>query len=280
MTQPRPPRTSATALPGREHPRADTEPSAPPDEMPRATEPPLLSRPPRATDRPEAHAERSAERFDAPTARSDARTRGVDASATEPPRPPEASGVRRIPAALPRPGTPGVRLPKLPYARREIVPPVDESARLLPPLPSAPPGSLESVHRAPTLPTPARGTDGLSGPLHSLPELARTESAQLPEVDLDLASSRLRTRGTPRTPVAHEEQIRTLVYAPDRKRLAWIERELSHAPITIQVGRRARTIVAALVRDPPPRPDVLIVDFDAVAPAELAELAALAGAAG
>jgi hypothetical protein len=259
-------------------------------------------------------------------ARHSARTRGAEPRASEPLRPAEASGVRRIPAALPRPGTTAaaLRLAKLPYARREIVPQVDESAHVLSPLPALSPsfGSLPSFapqgstgsqeesdprHHAPTLPTPPRGTDGLAGPLdprfdpafdpgleatfapprdpprdpprqpaaHPPVDLARTESAQLPEVDLDLASSRLRTRGTPRPPAVADEQIRTLVYAPEPSRLAWIERELSHAPITIQLGRRARTIVAALVRDPPPRPDVLVVDFDAVSPAEIAELQAL-----
>jgi hypothetical protein len=102
-----------------------------------------------------------------------------------------------------------------------------------------------------------------------------SDTAELPAVDLELASSRLRARATPVRDIAPSEQIRTLVYAPEPSRAQWIERELSHAPITIQVGRRVRTVVAALVRDPPPRPDILVVDFDAVSPAELLELHAV-----
>ncbi|HET7505367.1 MAG TPA: hypothetical protein VFK02_30315 [Kofleriaceae bacterium] len=71
-----------------------------------------------------------------------------------------------------------------------------------------------------------------------------------------------------------DDHIRTLVYAPEPDRAAWIEGELARSPvpITIQVGRRVRAVVKALVRDPPPRPQVLIVDFDAIAPAELVDL--------
>lgn len=66
-----------------------------------------------------------------------------------------------------------------------------------------------------------------------------------------------------------------MIFAPEPTRAAWIERELCHAPITIQVGRRIRTIVAALVKDPPPRPHVLIVDFDAISADDLVELHAI-----
>jgi hypothetical protein len=83
-------------------------------------------------------------------------------------------------------------------------------------------------------------------------------------------------RGT-REAAALGEQIRALVFAPSPERATWIEAELSRAPISIsiQVGRRVRNVVSALVRDPPPRPHVLIVDFDAVSPAELIELHAI-----
>jgi hypothetical protein len=39
--------------------------------------------------------------------------------------------------------------------------------------------------------------------------------------------------------------------------------------------RSARNVVAALTRDPPPRPDVLVIDFDAIAPVDLVELHAI-----
>jgi len=84
-------------------------------------------------------------------------------------------------------------------------------------------------------------------------------------------------RGTPQAELTPSEQIRTMVFALEPIRAKWIEGELARAPVTvtIQIGRRVRTIVAALVRDPPPRPEVLIVDFDAISPAELLELHAI-----
>jgi hypothetical protein len=86
-----------------------------------------------------------------------------------------------------------------------------------------------------------------------------------------------RARGTRRGEVVPAEQIRAMIFAPEPDRASWIESELARAPITvtIQVGRRVRTIVSALVKDPPPRPQVLIVDFDAIAPGELLELHAI-----
>jgi hypothetical protein len=103
-----------------------------------------------------------------------------------------------------------------------------------------------------------------------------SETAELsplpPRLPSEPPAPRVRARGTPGHDLAPNEQIRTLIYAPEATRAEWIEQELSHAPITIQIGRRVRTIVAALVRDPPPRPDVLIIDFDAVSRTDLAAL--------
>ena len=88
---------------------------------------------------------------------------------------------------------------------------------------------------------------------------------------------RIQARGTRRDEILAGEQIRTPIYATEPTRAAWIESELSRAPIsiTIQVARKVRTAVSALLRDPPPRPQVLIVDFDAVSPGELLELHAI-----
>ena len=71
------------------------------------------------------------------------------------------------------------------------------------------------------------------------------------------------------------DRMRALIFAPDRTRATWIEGELARAPVTIQLARRVRTVVAALIKDPPPRPQLLIVDFDAVSPAELFDLHAV-----
>ena len=230
------------------------------------------------------------------------------------PAPRGSPGMPRIAARMvpPRP-TPPQRASKLPYAREEIVRPTDERHYTPAKLPrftgdlagSAPPQAAPLAPTAPPTPSPTatppptpapsptvpppRSHESAPHPLppprplaqslaqsvpDGVPLLSRGDTARLPEVDLDMSSSRLRTRGTPSKDkdIAPSEQIRTLIYAPDPTRAEWIERELGHPPITIQIGRRVRTVVAALVRDPPPRPDVLIVDFDALSPAELLDL--------
>jgi hypothetical protein len=107
--------------------------------------------------------------------------------------------------------------------------------------------------------------------LHSPASRSRDQVTQPPDHP---THPRISARGTRRDEIAPGEQVRTLIFAPEPNRAAWIEGELSRAPIsiTIQVGRRVRTVVSALVRDPPPRPQVLIVDFDAVSAGELLEL--------
>ena len=84
---------------------------------------------------------------------------------------------------------------------------------------------------------------------------------------------RARARGTNED--EPRDRMRALIFAPDRARASWIEGELVRAPVTIQVARRVRTVVAALIKDPPPRPQLLIVDFDSISPAELLELHAI-----
>lgn len=246
--------------------RDDTEPSLPPVEAvagaPRV--PPKL---PRATEYPQSRIE--------PRAR---------ASAPHP-APRGSPGMARIAARMapPKPAPPQ-RGSKLPYAREEIVHPPDENhytpaklPRFTGDLAGSPPPGLSPPALAPapaTTPPPIPAVPAATAPPVDASTLGRGDTARLPEVDLELASSRLRVRGTPSKDrdLAPGEQIRTLVYAPEPTRAAWIDRELSHPPITIQIGRRIRTVVAALVRDPPPRPDVLVVDFDALSPAELHEL--------
>ena len=89
---------------------------------------------------------------------------------------------------------------------------------------------------------------------------------------------RIQARGTRRDELLHPgDQIRTLIFAHEATRATWIEGELSRAPIsiTIQVARKVRTVVSALVRDPEPRPQVLIIDVDSMSPGELLELHAI-----
>jgi hypothetical protein len=65
------------------------------------------------------------------------------------------------------------------------------------------------------------------------------------------------------------EQIRVLVYAPESSRAPWIEAELSHKSVLVQLGHSVGQVVSALVEDPPPRPQILVADFDHIAPGDL-----------
>jgi hypothetical protein len=66
--------------------------------------------------------------------------------------------------------------------------------------------------------------------------------------------------------------IRVLVHAPAVARAAWIEAELAHRAIMVQLGFSLSQVVSALIDDPPPRPQILVVDFDAIAPAAVMDL--------
>jgi len=198
---------------------------------------PVLNRPATEPSDDEPRAHRAADPITKPP-RMAAASRGpvaVDA---------RSAAVLRPPSAAPRPPRPA----RLPFARQEIVAAVGARCDVPTKLP--------------------RSTADLPGPL-SRDTAVETPAAEpaAPASDPDAP----RTRGSA-TDLPPGEKIRTLVFAPDSSRATWIERELTHAAITIQVGRRVRTIVAALVKDPPPRPQVLVVDFDAVSPAELLEL--------
>jgi hypothetical protein len=179
-----------------------------------------------------------------------------------------------VPPPLPRPPP---RLPKLPRATSEHPADAIEATDRRAP---GGPARLASGSRGPDRsPLPGKLPERVVQP-DDLPPLYRRlppapESAQLPAVDLDVASPRPPARGTPRASISPNERVRALVFAPDKARAAWIDRELSHAPITVQIGRSARNVVAALTRDPPPRPDVLVIDFDAIVPVDLVELHAI-----
>jgi hypothetical protein len=69
-----------------------------------------------------------------------------------------------------------------------------------------------------------------------------------------------------------ENAVRAVIYAPNETRAAWIERELLGEEIVIQTGRGIRQMIAALVDDPPPRPQILVLDFDALSGGEILEL--------
>ena len=143
-----------------------------------------------------------------------------------------------------------------------------------------------TLHTGPmsALPQLARGTPPLPG------QMPRGSAGLLAALPGSLRQAPLRP-GTPSAALPQlakdDGPIRTLIFAPEPNRARWIESELSQVPpavvdgdeprqlITIQLGRRVRTVVFALLKDPPPRPQVLIVDFDAVSAAELFELHAI-----
>jgi hypothetical protein len=67
-------------------------------------------------------------------------------------------------------------------------------------------------------------------------------------------------------------QVRVLVYAPSPIRSAWIESELAHKSVIVQLGFSIDHVVSALVEDPPPRPQILVADFDDMDAGELMHL--------
>ena len=80
---------------------------------------------------------------------------------------------------------------------------------------------------------------------------------------------RLQTREDSVSPGA---VVRVLVYAPSPARASWIETELADKAVLVQIGFSVEQVVSALVEDPPPRPQILVADFDDMAPGELMHL--------
>jgi hypothetical protein len=86
------------------------------------------------------------------------------------------------------------------------------------------------------------------------------------------AHPRLYKRAAPDHLNAAGAIVRVLVYVPSPIRASWIEAELAHRSVIVQIGFSVDQVVSALVEDPPPRPQVLVADFDAMGPGELMQL--------
>jgi hypothetical protein len=71
------------------------------------------------------------------------------------------------------------------------------------------------------------------------------------------------------------EPIRAVVFAPAPPLAAWLEDELPRCPSSWRRCDTVEQIVERLIDDPPPRPLLLIADFDAMAPAGVLHLHAI-----
>lgn len=68
---------------------------------------------------------------------------------------------------------------------------------------------------------------------------------------------------------------RALIFAPDEGVAKWIDEEIAGQSLAIQIGRSIKEVVNALVQDPPPRPQILVADFDAMTAADALHLHAI-----
>jgi hypothetical protein len=81
---------------------------------------------------------------------------------------------------------------------------------------------------------------------------------------------RLHSRTVQENPVSPGDVVRVLVFAPTRA--AALEAELTDKTVLVQLGFSVAQVVSALVEDPPPRPQILIADFDDMGPGEIMHL--------
>jgi hypothetical protein len=68
-----------------------------------------------------------------------------------------------------------------------------------------------------------------------------------------------RTRDVVQRP---EPALRVLAFAPGSEIEDWIVSEISRLDAFVQIERNVENVIAALIEDPPPRPAILVVDFD------------------
>jgi hypothetical protein len=71
---------------------------------------------------------------------------------------------------------------------------------------------------------------------------------------------------------SRQESLRAVVYVQAPELLANVEKALELTNIIVQNARSIDELVAALIEDPPPRPQLLISDFDSLTAAEVMQL--------
>jgi hypothetical protein len=77
-------------------------------------------------------------------------------------------------------------------------------------------------------------------------------------------------RGTRTTSTRQKDPaVRVIVFAPAEQRASWIDSEIARCDALVQIARSVEQIIGALVEDPPPRPQVLVVDLDAITAGDL-----------
>jgi hypothetical protein len=67
-----------------------------------------------------------------------------------------------------------------------------------------------------------------------------------------------RTRDLP----SREPGLRVLAFAPGSEIEDWIISEISRVDAFVQIERNVENVIAALIEDPPPRPAIVVIDFD------------------
>lgn len=68
------------------------------------------------------------------------------------------------------------------------------------------------------------------------------------------------------------EVNRAIVFAPDETVTRWIAQEVSGQRLHVQRAPSVKLLVAELIDSHPPRPQIAIVDFDALTPADVLHL--------
>ena len=69
-----------------------------------------------------------------------------------------------------------------------------------------------------------------------------------------------------------EPTARVMVFAPDATTGAWINKEFDGEEVDVRLVASIKSVLTALVDDPPPRAQILIADFDAMTPADVMQL--------